>query len=346
MVRRRQRNEEHGVNHERWVISYADFITLLFAFFVVMYSISSVNVGKYKVLSASMINAFTDKAKTLKPLTVGDQDVKTTVDRLIELPMPGDYPRLEEYKYTVEGLFDNVDSKKSKKLDRQEDNQAMGELSEKLTKSLDKLVDSGLASIKSTKDWIEVNIKSSVLFPSGNAIPSRQARKIVDELAQLLIEYDNPVHVEGFTDNIPIQNDFYPSNWELSAARAAAVVRLLELGKVAPARLAAVGYAEFRPIADNATEEGRSKNRRVALIISKQKRAEVSKPAVDVEQSPDYKVGSVIDTAEAESSESGNAFSPEGRQAGETPTTKTVPLKIIKLENGGILFSAEPEKTR
>jgi len=344
MIRRRE--EEEGVNHERWVISYADFITLLFAFFVVMYSISSVNVGKYKVLSASMINAFSDKAKTLKPLTVGDQDIKTAVDRVIELPMPGDYPRLEDYKYSIDGLFDTLETKESKTLDRQDEHPPLGELSDRLEQALEKLIDGGLASVNSTKEWIEVDIQSSVLFPSGNAAPSRLAKEIVSEVAQLLIEYDNSIHVEGFTDNIPIQNDFYPSNWELSAARAAAVVRLLARGKVAPARMAAVGYGEFRPIADNATAEGRAKNRRVALIISKQHRAASAKTVVDVDQDPDFKVGAVIETDDAQSSGSGNAFDPESRREQTRRATKIVPLKIIKLENGGILFSAEPPAPR
>ena len=342
MIRRQK--EEESQNHERWVISYADFITLLFAFFVVMYSISSVNDGKYKVLSSSLENVFSEKTKTLKPVQVGENKSGDQHDRIVQLPIPGNFPSREDYKYSIEGLFDDVDPDASVAGgEGEEDANALGDLSEKLESALEGLIDDELASVNSTDDWIEVDIKSSVLFPSGAALPSSEARKIVSKVAQLLKEVDNPIHVEGFTDNVPIQNEFYPSNWELSAARAAAVVRLLEASDVAPGRLAAVGYAEFQPVADNSTEDGRAKNRRVSMIISKRKARRVSdsKPKVS-----DFKIGAVPKTRDEKSSESGNAFNPKNRRAQVGDKTKVVPLKIIKLENGGILFSSESTKAR
>src|SRR5690606_6559496 len=92
---------------------------------------------------------------------------------------------------------------------------------------------------------------------------------IVEQLAKILAPFDNPIQVEGFTDNLPIATALYPTNWELSAARAASVVRMLEMNGVASQRMAAVGYGEHRPIADNATPEGRAMNRRVVLVVSR-----------------------------------------------------------------------------
>jgi len=342
MIRRKQEEESH--NHERWVISYADFITLLFAFFVVMYSISSVNDGKYKVLSSSLENVFSEKTKTLKPVQVGDNKSGDQHDRIVQLPIPGNFPSNEDFKYSIEGLFDDVDPDASVAGgEGEEDADGLGDLSDKLESALEGLIDDELASVNSTDDWIEVDIKSSVLFPSGAALPSKEAREIVSKVAQLLKEVDNPVHVEGFTDNVPIQNEFYPSNWELSAARAAAVVRLLEASEVAPARLAAVGYGEFQPVADNTTEDGRAKNRRVSMVISKQKAARIDKPASKVS---DFKIGAVPSGRNGKSNESSNAFNPKNRREQVGDKKKTVPLKIIKLENGGILFSSESTKAR
>lgn len=345
MIRRKQ--EEVSENHERWVISYADFITLLFAFFVVMYSISSVNEGKYKVLSDSLENVFSDKAKTLVPIQAGKNNQTASSDRLIELPFPGDFPSAEDYKYSIEGVFEDVEDEASPKAEKAEEEiETLAQLSDQLALTLQDLVKEDLASVNSTDDWIEVDIKSSVLFPSGAALPSQKARQIVLKVAQLLKDYTNPIHVEGFTDDIPIQNDFYPSNWELSAARAAAVVRLLELGQVAPDRMAAVGYAEFQPVADNSTEVGRAKNRRVSLIISKQNKRNKVESAVAIPKVSDFKLGAVDNNAARGIKESGDAFDPKSRRTQSESKKQTVPLKIIKLGNGGILFSTESTKPR
>jgi len=182
-----------------------------------------------------------------------------------------------------------------------------------------------------------------VLFKSGNAAPSIQAKNIIRKVAQILNEYNNPIHVEGFTDDIPIQNDFYPSNWELSSARAAAVVRLLALGDVAPDRMAAVGYAEFRPVAENTTEEGRAKNRRVSMIISKDNESPKISNTLSA-NGKGFKLGAV--TLGQTPSESSNAFDLASRRSQSGSKKKIVPLKIIKLENGGILFSSESAKSR
>ncbi len=123
-------------------------------------------------------------------------------------------------------------------------------------------------------------MNSSLLFPSGDALPNDSAFGLLEKVAGILAPFDNPIRVEGFTDNLPISTDRYPTNWELSAARAGSVVRMLAADGVDPRRLAAVGYGEFQPIADNATEAGRARNRRVVLVISRH--LDVRRSDVDV----------------------------------------------------------------
>jgi len=131
------------------------------------------------------------------------------------------------------------------------------------------LIQSDQLTVRGNEMWIEIELSSSLLFPSGDAIPNNQAFSIIEKVAKILAPYQNPVKVEGFTDNLPIQTAQYPTNWELSSARASSIVRMLAMDGVDPSRLAAVGYGEFQPIADNASAEGRARNRRVVLVISR-----------------------------------------------------------------------------
>ena len=328
MAIRRRRVEEHE-NHERWVISYADFITLLFAFFVVMYSISSVNEGKYKVLSDSLVSVFNAQPKTLDPLTVGDKDVYKSNDQLIKLPVPGDYPSKDDFKFSVEGLFDDVDNRAARQGEMR-DNEVdhLSKITEQLATKLQQQIDSNEVEIRGNDEWIEVNIKASVLYPSGSSTLSTDARTILAKVSDILKDKPNPIHVEGYTDNVPIETVQFPSNWELSAARAASVVRYFEQRGVNPAQLAAVGYGEHHPVADNNTEDGRSRNRRIALVISKtEPKATMS---LDDAGKPDYKMGT------------GKSEGNDRRQRAEAE----VPLRIIRLQDGGLLFSAPGDEQK
>lgn len=242
---RRRPPEEHE-NHERWLVSYADFITLLFAFFVVMYSISSVNEGKYKILSDSLVGVFSQADRSVKPIPIGEERPRTTepdvslVDDPSGQSSPGN-PTLDPLELIAQSM-----------------RETFGELiaNEQLT-------------VRGNELWIEIELNSSLLFPSGDALPNDQAFLLIDKVAGILAPFDNPIHVEGFTDNLPISTDKFPTNWELSAARAGSVVRMLAAQGVNPSRLAAVGYGEFQPVADNSTAEGRARNRRVILVVSR-----------------------------------------------------------------------------
>ena len=267
---RKKRTEEHE-NHERWLVSYADFITLLFAFFVVMYSVSSVNEGKYRVLSDAIIAAFRNPARSLEPIQIGELirapvqsdkpfDQNKPVIQLFKVPFP-DKPaeeRGEEKPPAVRG---------SESQDKQTLDAASQQLADSIEAAMSELVDDGLIEVRRDKRWIEVEIKSSILFSSGNAELSAQSEPVLRKLAETLKPLGNIIHVEGFTDNVPINNFEFRSNWELSAARAASVVHLFTGLGIDPQRMAAIGYGEFRPVDGNDTPEGRAKNRRVVLVI-------------------------------------------------------------------------------
>jgi len=253
---RKKRIEEHE-NHERWLVSYADFITLLFAFFVVMYSISSVNEGKYRVLSDSMVAAFRDPARSLEPVQVGD---------LMRAPVqPEEMP--DRNKPNIEVFKMPKPAQPAEQQEPEGVDESVQELADSIEASMADLVDDGLIQVRRDKRWIEVEIKSSILFDSGSAGLSAPSAPVLQKLADKFKALDNVIHVEGFTDNVPINNFEYLSNWELSAARAASVVHLFTRLGIHPKRLAAIGYGEFRPVASNDTEDGRARNRRVVLVI-------------------------------------------------------------------------------
>lgn len=239
---RRRSHQEHE-NHERWLVSYADFITLLFAFFVVMYSISSVNEGKYKVLSDTLVGAFNQPQRVVNPIQIGDEVPRALV--------PGQ----------------DVGPEASTVTDSATD--VLGDITSAMRAAFGDLISAGDLEVRGNEMWIEIELNSGLLFPSGDALPLDEAFGLIDRIAGILAPYENPIHVEGFTDNVPIASRAYPTNWELSAARAASVVRMLSNGGVDPDRLAAVGYGEFRPVADNTTVAGRRANRRVVLLVSR-----------------------------------------------------------------------------
>jgi chemotaxis protein MotB len=257
---RKKRHEEHE-NHERWLVSYADFITLLFAFFVVMYSVSSINEGKYRVLSSTLTDAFLVEAQSMNPVQVGEQ-VRTLT------PVAGEYASPEQGASDPSLIPDPIpEITKSKTPNIAPDLQSMEAIQEKLTGVLDGFIEQNLVNVTQTDKGIQVEMKSKMLFESGSARLSRDALKVLRGVADVLSSLPNQIHVEGHTDNVPIRTVSFPSNWELSAARAASVVHLFTRMGVDSYRMAAIGYGEHRPIAGNDTEEGRQKNRRVSLIV-------------------------------------------------------------------------------
>lgn len=271
---RKPKHEEHE-NHERWLVSYADFITLLFAFFVVMYAVSSVNEGKYRVLSESLVAAFRSPTKSMMPIQIG-QVAKSPITESIEFrKQPGviGLPSMPMPRFVESSPSANPDQHQGK-----DDSEGAAEaaanaaeqlnrISSEITDAMREMIDKELIDVRQTDHWVEVEIRTSILFPSGSATLSREALPVLRKLGGILKKFPNAIHVEGFTDNVPIDTVFFPSNWELSAGRAASVVHLFTRNGVDPERMVAIGYGEFRPVAENTTAAGRRKNRRVVLVI-------------------------------------------------------------------------------
>ena len=143
----------------------------------------------------------------------------------------------------------------------------LSQLADKLQDALSPMIDRDLVSIEKNDLWVEIELNSNMLFGSGNATLSDEALQVLWKVAKPIRKLNNAIQVEGFTDNIPINTFEYPSNWELSAARAASVVHLFTKYGVDPDRLAAVGYGQYHPIEDNETAEGRERNRRVVIVV-------------------------------------------------------------------------------
>ncbi len=233
-------DEEHE-SPERWLVSYADFITLLFAFFVVMYAISSVNEGKYRVLSHSLGSAFGGmNLPSLPPPNSQDSSSISERPRPLSLKQRGELRREKEQ---------------------------MTGLARDLLKALAPLVNQGKVRVTQTARGVSIEINASVLFAQGDARLTPESSQALRAVAQVLKDDRHAIQVEGHTDNVPINNIFFPSNWELSAVRASSVVRLLMDSGIAESRLLAVGHGSNQPVGPNETAEGRLRNRRVEVMI-------------------------------------------------------------------------------
>lgn len=272
---RRKHHEEHA-NHEAWAIPYADLMTLLLAFFVVMYAISSLNEGKYRVMSQSLANAFNGTPRTIDPVQIGESDRRESdfgrptpipsgarrgpqaVSPVLDSPLQ---PMLES-KMRSDRTGEGLDAAALEASRRQ-----LSRIALQMEDALSEMVRARMITIHRTDLWLEVEINSDILFPTGSASLDPAAQGLMTKLAALLRDAPNPIRVEGYTDDRPIRTLQFPSNWELSAARAASVVHLFVREQLAPERLVMVGYGEHRPKADNATDAGRNANRRVVLMV-------------------------------------------------------------------------------
>lgn len=247
---RRKRHEEH-VNHEAWAIPYADLMTLLLAFFVVMYAVSVVNVGKYRLMSASMTDAFNGRAGVIVPQAPEGGHKQEPAAAPPATVVPIALPTQQPAKAAV---------KKSKpdSLERIED---------QVRRALQPMIDKQEVVLRRLPDRLEIELRTDILFSSGAAQLSTSANQVLVSLASILAPFENALRVEGFTDNMPIRTATYPSNWELSAARAASVARLFGSYGVGADRIGIVGWGDQRPVADNATDQGRNQNRRILVVV-------------------------------------------------------------------------------
>ncbi len=234
---RKKKHPEH-VNHERWLVSYADFITLLFAFFVVMFAVSQVDSKK--------VGRFTESFSKAVGVDIFPQ------------PGKGIMPGVSD---AVPGL--DADPAKTSALPAELDG-----LQASLTKTSEGEEPSSAVQVVARRNELVLRLNDGLLFESGNDAIRESAVKVLLRIAAELKKRPVDVRVEGHTDNRPIHTARFRSNWDLSTSRATAVVALLAAEGLTARRLSAAGYGEFHPLGENASEEGRRKNRRVDLIVS------------------------------------------------------------------------------
>ena len=230
MARRRKKKEtKNNSGGSGWMTTFSDLMSLLLTFFILLYSMSSVSAEKFEAAAQSMQLAFGGGESMLEGSTV----VNTTTDTTEETVDP---ELLKMYNEVVQFLENkNITSQ---------------------------------ASVEYDKDGIYVNIQESILFGSGSAIIADSGKHTLNDLGELIQQFDNAVVIEGYTDNVPMNNENFSSNWELSTGRALSVLRYLsEERAVDPTRLAAKGYGEYYPMVPNDSEENRAKNRRVNIVI-------------------------------------------------------------------------------
>jgi len=234
----RKRYDDDNDNHDRWMVSYADFITLLFAFFVVMYALSSVNEGKYRVLSNSLLNAF-----GRVPVAQTKGEAATSGLPVALPPRNRNNEALRREREHLTGVARNIQD------------------------VMAPLVQQGKVRVTQSARGVNVEINASVLFSPGDARLSGESIEALRAVADVLRNDDHAIQVEGHTDSVPIRNAQFPSNWELSAVRASSVVRLFIDSGIAEKRLTAVGHGPTRPVGSNDSAEGRLRNRRVSVMI-------------------------------------------------------------------------------
>lgn len=229
---RKKKHEEHE-NHERWLVSYADFITLLFAFFVSMYAISSVNEGKFRILSESLAIAFNPSLYTSTQMHEGPRFVREQRAHMAD-----------EFKDMFTSNYQKIQT-------------ALKDLEK--DKKLTLIVD---------EQKIIIRISESMLFDPGSDELLKDGLPVLDEVAAALRDLPNDLRIEGHTDNIPVNTPRFPTNWDLSSARALKILKyFIDSHKCDPRKLSALGFGEYRPVDSNDTPAGRAKNRRVDITL-------------------------------------------------------------------------------
>jgi chemotaxis protein MotB len=259
-LRRRRRKPAHA-NHERWLVSYADFITLLFAFFVVMYSSAQVDKRKVGQLALAIQVAF----QQMGVFPASPSDIPASVDN----SLPPSAVRLIESDGRITDIGQIVpippdDISRSKI----EDQDNLDALRRELMQTLAGEIARNEIALRTGTDGLIISLREIAFFDSGSAHLRAGSMPTFTRIAKILNQHTYRIRIEGHTDDRPIHNPQFASNWELSTARATELVRLLitQYG-YSPARLAAAGYAQYHPIASNDVPEGRAQNRRVDIVV-------------------------------------------------------------------------------
>lgn len=255
---KRRREEQKKQNHERWLITYADLITLLMVFFVVLYALSSVNARKYQALA---------------------QSLSTT--------MGGGQSVLSEPGASLAPGLSGPSWEKGMEAKEQEELSELERIKNELQAYIDQSGLNGKVTVNMEERGVVVSFQDVALFPLGSAELSPDAKETIGKIGLILMKTSQYIRVEGHTDNLPIKTSVYPSNWELSVARATSVVQeLIHSLNFAPYRLSATGYGEFRPRAPNDSDAQRQQNRRVDIVVLKSK-YETAEPGSQIPSTDD-----------------------------------------------------------
>lgn len=243
-------------NLERWIISYADFTTLLLATFVVMYAVSSINSSKFQEMAEAFSTAFMGKITKIQAtgLAAAHRAPFNYMPSPVHMPV---ITRDMEVKHLPPALRQEVERRMEK----------LNNAYEKLVRLLGGMIEKGQVRVSLQSLGVVIDINAVVLFDSGQAELTPSALALIGKVAKVIRDLRYPIQVNGFTDNARIHNAQFSSNWDLSAARAMAVVKRFVVGVVDPTLLVGAGYGEYHPVAANDTPEGMAMNRRVSIVV-------------------------------------------------------------------------------
>lgn len=266
-----KKKKEKKENSERWLLTYSDLITLLMILFVVLYAMSTVDQAKYNELSQSLQGALGDKGKTINGSMI------PSGSGILEGETPGSGTDIEYQNQSTENLGSSEGSNTGEDGTGETgegetgDTDSSNEFTNLRTELLQAIKDDKFKDklyITIEDKGLVISVSNDILFESGKADVKDDMKETLEIIARLINRLSNPIQVEGYTDNIPVHNSRYTSNWQLSAERAANVVQyLIDNYDVKPQRLTAIGYGEYSPVASNDTAEGRERNRRISITI-------------------------------------------------------------------------------
>ncbi|MGX1112194.1 chemotaxis protein MotB [Pseudoalteromonas sp. MBR-15] len=267
MMRRRMRHTTQKSQHtERWLVSYADYMTIMFAFFVVMYAIAISKNEDFQILSDSLEQVFEKSARKQEQAGTGVNGTGILTDRVTP---ENDILYGESIRKDEQGpeLLDG--QSESSNIDKKHLGKPLDSLLTKLQSALIDEIRDGEASLELHQDWLIIELSSGMLFSSGSAVAQQRAKEVVALVKEIIAPVDNYIRVRGYTDNEGIRNEMFRSNWELSVARATSILVELESLGINPARMAIEGYGQYSPFASNDTAQGRAENRKVVVALSK-----------------------------------------------------------------------------